>query len=70
MAGVSRRFVEETLWPEFEELSRILRAHLSEITDRIIAQAISPESQDEEVRSADDQHGQRLLASAESDSRG
>lgn len=50
MARVSRRFVEETLWPEFTELSRILRTHLSEITDRIIAQAISPESQDEEVR--------------------
>jgi hypothetical protein len=50
MARVSRSFVEETLWPEFEEFSRLLRTHLSEITDRIIAQAVSPESQDEEVR--------------------
>ena len=49
MARVSRRFVRETLWPEFEEFSRVLQAHLWEVTDRIIAQAVSPESQDEEV---------------------
>jgi hypothetical protein len=51
-ARVSRRFVEETLWPEFEEFSRVLQAHLSEVTDRIIAQAVSPESQDEELQEA------------------
>ena len=50
MARVSRRFVQETLWPEFEEFSRVLQSHLSEVTDRIIGQAVSPESQDEEVR--------------------
>ena len=50
MARVSRQFVNETLWPEFEELSRVLRLHLSEVAERIIARAVSPESQDEEVR--------------------
>lgn len=56
MARVSRRFVEETLWPEFQEFSRVLQSHLSEVTDRIIAQAVSPESHDEEVR-VDDGEG-------------
>ena len=55
MSRLSRRFVEETLWPEFEEFSRILQSHLSEVTDRIITQAVSPENQDEEVR-ADESH--------------
>jgi hypothetical protein len=58
MARVSRRFVQETLWPEFEEFSRVLQAHLSEVTDRIIAQAVSPEAQDEEVRSGEEHEGQ------------
>ncbi len=56
MARLSRRFVLETLSPEFEEFSRVLRSHLSEVTDRIIAQAVSPDSQDEEVR-ADESEG-------------
>jgi len=50
MARVSRSFVEETLWPEFREFNRTLQAYLAEITDRVIAEAISPEGQDEEVR--------------------
>jgi len=50
MARVSRSFVDETLWPEFCEFNRTLQAYLSEVTDRVIAKAISPEGQDEEVR--------------------
>jgi hypothetical protein len=50
MARVSRRFVEETLWPEFEQLSQVLSAHLAEVTERIIAEAISAEGQDEDIR--------------------
>lgn len=66
MARVSRQFVEETLWPEFEELSRVLQLHLSEVTDRIIGEAISPESHDEEVRGDEDmdvdRRGRRVLS--------
>jgi hypothetical protein len=40
VARVSRRFVDETLWPEFEQLSAVLRKHLDEVTERIIASAI------------------------------
>jgi hypothetical protein len=39
-ARVSRRFVDETLWPEFQELSQVLRQHLDALTERIIASAI------------------------------
>ena len=40
VARVSRRFVDETLWPEFQQLSAVLRKHLDEMTERIIAAAI------------------------------
>lgn len=40
MVRAPRRFVEETLWPEFEELSAVLRTHLEEVTDRLISSAI------------------------------
>jgi hypothetical protein len=40
MAKASKRFVDETLWPEYEQLSGVLRTYLSEITDRIVKQAI------------------------------
>lgn len=40
MARVPRRFVNETLWPEFLELSAVLKGYLDEMTDRIIATGI------------------------------
>ena len=36
MVRAPRRFIEDTLWPEFQELSSVLRAHLEEVTDRLI----------------------------------
>lgn len=34
MARISKRFVDETLWPEFEEISETLRGHLDSVTER------------------------------------
>ncbi len=36
-----RLFQERTLWPEFLALSRELHAHLDELTDRVIREAIN-----------------------------
>jgi len=41
MVRVSERFVDETLWPQFQQLSEALRAHLSEVTDRVVSQVLS-----------------------------
>jgi len=41
---VSERFVDETLWPEFEALSDTLREYLSEVTERVIAEALDGET--------------------------
>jgi hypothetical protein len=49
MAHVSKRFVDETLWPEFQEISETLRAYLSEITNRVVSQVIHTDSSEAEV---------------------
>lgn len=40
MAKVSKRFVDETLWPEFEALNASLRTYLDQVTNRVVAQVI------------------------------
>ena len=49
MARVSKRFVDETLWPEFQEISTALRSYLSEVTDRVVHQVIHQDSSEAEV---------------------
>ncbi len=40
MANVPKSFVDNTLWPEFVKLNDTLNEYLSDITDRIINEAI------------------------------
>jgi hypothetical protein len=49
MVRVPSSFVNETLWPEFLEVSQVLKTHLDEITDRIISQGIHEDAGEEEV---------------------
>lgn len=51
MVRVTATFVNETLWPEFREIHKSLRAHLEAVTTRVIAEAISRDASDVEVRS-------------------
>jgi hypothetical protein len=46
MARVSRRFLDETLWPEFEELQRTLREYFDSFTDRVIQEALSADTRE------------------------
>ncbi len=41
-----KSFVEQVLWPEFEELSAALTAYLSEITDSVIREEVHRETGD------------------------
>ncbi len=41
-----KSFVEQVLWPEFEELSAALTAYLSEITERVIREEVHGETGD------------------------
>ena len=40
-------FLIKVVWPEFLELNEVLTAHLSDITDRIIAENICASTEDE-----------------------
>jgi len=50
MVRVSRGFVDETLWPEFQALDEALREHLDRQTETIIQEAVDADgSEAEEV---------------------
>jgi len=49
MARVSKRFLDQTLWPEFQEISGTLRTYLSDVTERVVAQVIHQDSSEAEV---------------------
>ncbi len=49
MAKVSNSFVDQTLWPEFQEISKNLQTYLKEVTDRVIAEVIHEDSSEAEV---------------------
>jgi hypothetical protein len=50
MARVPRRFVNETLRPEFLQLDKTLTAFLDEVTNRVIAEGIEGDRSEVEVR--------------------
>jgi hypothetical protein len=50
-----KSFIEQTLWPEFQELNAALEAYLSEITEKVIREEVhgetgEPEEVDEPTR--------------------
>lgn len=49
MAYVPSSFVDETLWPEFQELNKTLRSYLDEITNRVITEGIHSDNSEAEV---------------------
>lgn len=40
MLKVSKRFVDETLWPHYQAIHKELHAHLHQVTDRVIRQVL------------------------------
>lgn len=54
MVRAPRIFVDETLWPEFQELNRTLRAYLDEVTDRLIQKEIHRDNSEAAVQSGPD----------------
>ncbi len=49
MAKAPKDFIEETLWPEFQELSETLRRYLDEVTARVITESVYTDSSEAEV---------------------
>ena len=49
MARMPKKFLDHTLWPEYEEISTALTAYLSEATDRVIGQVLHADGSDADV---------------------
>ncbi len=49
MARVSKRFVDDTLWPEFQAYNETLRDYLSEVAERVVSQVIHQDSSEAAV---------------------
>jgi hypothetical protein len=49
MVRVPKSFVDETLWPEFNQFSDVLRQHLEEITERVISSALQGDTSEAPV---------------------
>lgn len=49
MAKIPKSFVDDTLWPEFEELNKTLKEYLEEITNKVICESIHSDSSEAEV---------------------
>ncbi len=41
--------VNETLWPEFQEISKTLRTYLSEVTERVISEVICRDNSEADI---------------------
>jgi len=52
MAKVPQRFVDETLWPEYTELNKVLCPYLEETTERVIRHGVHEDSSEAEVMQA------------------
>jgi tRNA nucleotidyltransferase (CCA-adding enzyme) len=46
MVQVPKRFVDETLWPEFQKINSELSAYLQEVTDRVVKQVLHEDVSD------------------------
>jgi hypothetical protein len=50
MAQVPKGFVDEVLWPQFQELNRELHQYLAHVTDRVITAGVFADSSEAEER--------------------
>jgi hypothetical protein len=46
MVKVAPSFMNETIWPEYQALHKTLEAHLEEVTQRVVAQALHADTSD------------------------
>jgi hypothetical protein len=53
MVRVPKSFVDDTLWPEFLELSEVLQQYLEDITRRVISEGIHADASEEEIISGE-----------------
>jgi hypothetical protein len=53
MVRVPRSFVNDTLWPQYLELSATLHDYLADITDRVIAEGVHRDTREADIIAGD-----------------
>jgi hypothetical protein len=49
MTKAPEKFISETLWPEFQEISQTLQTYLSEVTERVVSEVICRDNSDADI---------------------
>ena len=49
MTKAPEKFVNETLWPEFQEISQTLHTYLSEVTERVVSEVICRDNSEADI---------------------
>jgi hypothetical protein len=49
MAKIPKGFLDETFWPEFQELSDTLHQYLDEVTSRVVSESVYADSSEAEI---------------------
>jgi len=50
MVKVPKSFVDDTLWPEYQQIASAMRSYIGQVTDRILAEVIHRDSSDPDER--------------------
>jgi len=50
MLKAPKKFVDQALWPEYRELSKVLTEYIANITDKVIRETIHNDTSEAEVR--------------------
>jgi len=57
MVRVTQTFLDQTLWPEFQQFQAVLHEHFEAVTKRVIARAIGPKDAEVEIREGQELEG-------------
>jgi hypothetical protein len=49
MTKAPEKFISETLWPEFQEISQTLHTYLSEVTERVVSEVICRDNSEADI---------------------
>lgn len=49
MAKIPKKFLDDTLWPEFQELNDTLRQYLDEVTTRVVSESVYADSSEADI---------------------
>jgi hypothetical protein len=50
MVEIPKSFIDDTLWPEYQQIAAAMRSYIDQVTDRIVADLIRRDASDPDER--------------------